>query len=275
MRLWIFSDTHLEMQPVRFPEAAPDGVDVIVDAGDLCAADDFAAWSQWLVERYNVPLIFVPGNHEYYVGQFQSGLGRSFGGDKREMQRVAELSRAWQQRVHVLDDEAVILGGVRFVGGTLWTDFGFDEDPLRSYDDVVRENMRFAPSGMMDYVRIRTLQPRDVLDQHERTRDYLRTVLAAQQDGPTVVVTHHLPHPVVQPPVYRNEYGNAYFTCSARPFGDLLESGRGPDLWICGHSHHHHRARLGRTDLLLNPRGYAHRRDEMANGFFWEFTVDV
>src|SRR5919106_314252 len=66
MKLWIWSDLHLEMQDIPLPERAPDGVDVIVCAGDLCYAPHLGRRAFDIVHRYDLPLVFVPGNHEFY-----------------------------------------------------------------------------------------------------------------------------------------------------------------------------------------------------------------
>lgn len=279
MRLWIWSDTHGELQHPAYPERAPAGVDVLVIAGDLAHAEEVEFVLENLAGRYGIPIVFVPGNHEFYVDDHRSGMDRGIGRDRRRMSRISEASRAWTAPVYVLDDNAAVIGGVRFLGGTLWTDFGFDgiaedEEPL-PYDIIVHENMRLAPRTMSDYAAIPRLDAATVLQMHETTRDYLRADLARPHDGPTVVVTHHVPHPIAQPEAYRHSGGNGFFACSERPFGDLLASGHGPDLWVYGHSHHSHRARLGRTDFVINPLGYLARRDERENGFRWDVTADV
>ena len=65
MKLWIWSDLHLELQTPIFPEAAPHA-DMRVCAGDLCRADALCDAARWIIERYRLPMVFVPGNHEFY-----------------------------------------------------------------------------------------------------------------------------------------------------------------------------------------------------------------
>jgi hypothetical protein len=121
MRLWTWSDLHLEMQEIALPSAAPDGVDAIVCAGDLSYAPDIEQHAFDIVHRYGVPLIFVPGNHEFYGGVRPP---RTKPSDHLLMKKAAQASRSsWAQPFHVLDDDTVELGGARFLGGTLWTDF--------------------------------------------------------------------------------------------------------------------------------------------------------
>jgi predicted phosphodiesterase len=276
MRLWIWSDVHLEMQSVQLPDRAPAGADVLVIAGDLAHADEVAFELEYLVGRYELPIVFVPGNHEFYVDRNRSGLDRGVEADRRRMQRTNELSQGWARPVHVLDDSEVVIDGIRFLGATLWTDFAFDRDAEAdgySPEEIAVENMKFARMAMQDYHRIPGLDAAAVLAMHRTSRAFLCRELAQDFAGPTIVVSHHVPHPAGEPPIYRNEPGNGYFTNSAGAFGEILEAGRGPDLWIYGHTHYPADVEIGRTRLLCNPHGYRGRED--GNGFSWEKVADV
>jgi hypothetical protein len=61
------------------------------------------------------PVIFVPGNHEFYADVLSSGLANM---------RVAAAGT----NVHALDCDEAMIGGVRFLGCTLWTDFALRID---------------------------------------------------------------------------------------------------------------------------------------------------
>ena len=148
MKLWIWSDLHLEMQGVALPPMAPHGVDAIVCAGDLSYACDLERHAREIVNRYGVPLIFVPGNHEFYS---RYSLLRTKPSDHLVMKEAAKASISWRQRLHVLDDCVIEIDGVRFVGGTLWTDFRMD---LADEADLPRR-MRSAVAQLADFSRIR------------------------------------------------------------------------------------------------------------------------
>ncbi|WP_353645076.1 hypothetical protein [Mesorhizobium sp. WSM2239] len=101
-----------------------------------------------IVHRYDLPLIFVPGNHEFYWG---GSTARSKPSDHRLMKEAAEASKSWSQRLVLLDDDAAEIGGVRFVGGTLWTDFRMG---LEKEADI-RPRMMAAPKQLADFSQIR------------------------------------------------------------------------------------------------------------------------
>ncbi|WP_316234270.1 metallophosphoesterase [Bradyrhizobium sp. SZCCHNR1098] len=97
------------MADIKPIEALP-GVDVVVVAGDVCegVVNGFARLREIVAE--GVPIIMVMGNHEYY---------------HRTLPTELKLARAEAARfgVDLLENDAVVLGGVRFAGATLWTDY--------------------------------------------------------------------------------------------------------------------------------------------------------
>lgn len=272
MRLWIWSDLHLELQNIAFSERAPEA-DAIVCAGDLCHADALGDHAQGLIERYGLPMVFVPGNHEFYSpGKFP----RTKPADHLLMKQAAEASRSWRHRLHLLDDDVIELGGVRFIGGTLWTDFRMD---LKDEADLPRR-MLSAPSQLADFSLIRLgdgtrLTPQVMLGFHGLTRGYIERQLAIPFAGKTVVVTHHLPHPDCTPAVYRGMETNHLFACSREAFEDVLNSEVAPALWVCGHTHHASDLHVGRTRIVCNPHGYVRVRSEWRNGFRGNLVIDT
>ncbi len=273
MKLWIWSDLHLEQQNPTFLDRAPEA-DLIICAGDLCHADQLEQWAQWLIERYGLPILFVPGNHEFYSGG--ASPRRTKRTDHLLMKKVAKASRSWRYPFHILDDSFVEVGGVRFVGGTLWTDFTMN---LKDDDHFVWR-MESAPAQLADFSRIRLgegrrLTPSDMIDLHRLTHGFIERQLAIPFEGKTVVVSHHLPHPDCTPLAYRDRETNYLFACGKEAFEDVLHSDAAPALWVCGHTHHPNDITVGRTRIVCNPMGYLSIPSERANGFRWDLVVDT
>ena len=72
--------------------------------------------------------------------------------------------------------------------------------------------------------------------------------------GPTVVVTHHAPHPASLP---RADADLRW--CDASDLSDLILD-RGPDVWVHSHVHHASDYRMGRTRVVFNARGHIEER---------------
>src|SRR3954471_5533967 len=111
------SDLHLEGQPNFVPTAAPDA-DLLVLAGDVgsyqhgsrLAESDFGLARFSPRNGWPVPVLFVPGNHEYDALDFDETHARL-------RETCDRLGITWLER------EVLVAGDVRFVGTTLWADF--------------------------------------------------------------------------------------------------------------------------------------------------------
>lgn len=240
MRLRVFSDLHTEFE--RF-DPPPVEADVVVLAGDIGTKTHGLTWA---LKAFDVPVVYVPGNHEFYGGATPHLVHKL-------------KAMAAGTHVHVLDEDAVVIGGVRFLGATLWTDFQLFGRARRDDSGEV------ARAQMNDYRRIRTspafskLTPRAVSNMHLRARAWLSTQLSMSTREPTVVVTHHAPGMFSIPLHHRGDLLSAAY---ASDLSSLLD-GRAA-VWIHGHTHHAIDIDVNGTRVVSNQRGYP---DEPAGGF--------
>lgn len=241
MKLHILSDLHLEFdrdqpwQPVRDLD-----FDVLVLAGDICV---HTHGLDWAIRNYpDKPVIYVIGNHEYY--------GAELHGLHREIMARAASARSEGFDVHVLDNEAIEIGGERFLGSTLWTDY-----QLFGRGSEMGFAMNEARRYMNDHTVIRCaplphFTPAQALDLHILARSWLTHELNKPFAGKTVVVTHHLPSRRSVAPRFAHQVLSAAF---ASDLDRLVEQA---DLWIHGHTHDNFDYRLGKCRVVCNPRGY-------------------
>lgn len=208
--------------------------DVVVLAGDIGLGTQGIEYARTLKKS----VVIIPGNHEFYHREMASTLN--------------DLANAASGDVHLLLDSETVIGGVRFVGGPLWTDFMLCGVYERWYAEQA------ALRGISDFQVIgnghRKLLPEDVKLMHEHCKERIRKVLDTPFNGKTVVVTHFLPHPrsIAHKYRYREmERFNAYY-CSKL---DLS----GADLWLHGHTHESCDYVEGTTRVVCNPRGYRHQ----------------
>lgn len=223
---------------------------MVVLAGDIHLGDKGIAWAR---HHFSKPVVYVPGNHEFY---------------KHNLTTLPAKLRAAaaDSPVQVLMDEAIVIGGVRFLGATLWTDFALDgQSP---------EAMRAAQQEMTDYKKIRIgtayhrARPVDTRAAHLKSRDFLKAALAKPFDGPTVVVSHHAPSPLSVSEEYQG-------TVLSAAYASQLETLFGPavNLWLHGHMHHNCDYLLHGTRVACNPRGYAPK--DLNPGFVADFVVSL
>jgi len=242
MKIHLVSDLHMEFAPI---ELTNPGADTLILSGDILTAEYFhrskaspyalvaRAWIRWfedLCAQYN-HVVYVLGNHEHYKYNFYETADLL----KRVLEHIPNL--------HILDNETVLLDGVKFFGSTLWTDF----DGSMYKQEVVR-------SGMNDYKLItgrtyRKLVPAETYSYHTKAKQ------AFHGTGATVFVGHHAPSYKSIHPKYE-KYGplNAGY---ASHMDSFIEAHPEIKLWTHGHVHSSFDYHIGGTRIIANPRGYA------------------
>lgn len=253
MKLNILSDLHLGQG-----ELAPSAndADVVVLAGDIARPEQAVAWASQLRK----PVLYVPGNHEYYGG--------SIDGAAAQLEHLCAGTG-----IRVLNNRAQLIGNVRFLGSTLWTDFMLFGDGERR-QAAMDEGSRF----MRDFSRIRLEEasqalftPLDSASLFQRHAAWLADELAKPHDGPTVVITHHAPSPASIHPRFAGSPINACFVSDAQ----YLLDGSRAQLWIHGHTHDSFDYVVKGTRVVCNPRGYARNAVNENAAFDPDFMVQV
>jgi Icc-related predicted phosphoesterase len=246
MKLLILSDLHLEHGsrwaiPGQFPP-----YDVAIFAGDIAGSPREAvhilAATPVLAGR---PLIYVPGNHEFY-------------GDEIETRLAVGRAVAADMNIGLLDRSSAVVDGVRFIGATLWTDYGLFGEELR--DDC----MAAAARWLSDHRLIKRrgdngsvlFKPSDALARHRDDLEFIASELAAPFAGKTVVVTHHGPHPLSVVAQFKNDMLTPAFVSDLTA---TIECGK-PELWVHGHTHASFDYRVADTRIVCNPKGYGPSR---------------
>lgn len=236
MRIRILSDLHLESRlPWRWPDDRGD-YDLVVVAGDIessCTGAVEALAGLRLA-------VFVPGNHEHFGHILQ---------DNVEAGRAAARGTS----IAFLARDVAIVDGVRFIGATLWTDY--------SLFRTAKPSMIYAGQTLDDHKLIRyreqsghvaRFMPWHTRAEHLVDLEFIAAALATPHDGPTVVVTHHLPSIRSIAPKFASSALNPAFASDL----DHLILQHQPALWIHGHTHEACDYWLGATRVICNPRGY-------------------
>lgn len=239
MKVHLLSDLHNEFQPYAVDRQTVDSdADVVVLAGDIGVGDEAIHWIAYNMPK-GVPVIFVPGNHEYYRGDLVKTLDN--------MRIAVDEYNHLGYQIFLLHNQAVNVGDVQFFGATLWTDYALTGNvPLAMFD---------AESRMNDY-RVITrngnrIGAQTLLEEHNLSREALMD--AVYTGAKTVVVTHHAPCELSVHPRYRSE---GHLNASYASRLDYLFQDNVP-LWVHGHTHDSFDYTVGSTRVVCNPRGYA------------------
>jgi hypothetical protein len=253
MKMQIFSDLHAGVAPIKPITVAKD-VDIVVVPGDVAEGAQNAFSTLRGIVREAVPIIFTMGNHEYY---------RRF----LEEELASARALAPDFNIHLLENDCIVVGGVRFAGASLWTDyrlFGDHNAPAA---------MHAARAGMNDHRLIgwkrdpwARFRPQEAALLHAASRAFFLETFATPFDGAaTVAVSHHAPHVGSIPPRYASDILSAAFVCTLLDELDHHRGGLGrhpgatpkaPDFWIHGHVHDSADYFVGATRVIANPHGY-------------------
>lgn len=242
MKISIFSDLHLEFTDFKPPAVQPD---LVVLAGDISVRSRGVLWAN---ETFDCPVLYVCGNHEFYKSHIDREL--------------TKMRQAAAPHVHVLDNQVIVIGGVRFLVATGWTDY----TSTGNYQVA----MRVCAEWMSDFKRIRIgddfrkLRPTDLIARNIAARAFLSEELSKDFDGKTVVITHHCPIEQVAGDGHEGHLGAAYYN----QWHDLISLA---DAWVFGHTHHSVDEVVSGCRLVSNPKGYPGER----TGFLPDFTIEI
>jgi len=247
MKLHILNDLHIEFED--FVPPATDA-DVVVLAGDIGVGMDGLRWTEARFPDRSV--IYVPGNHEFY---------------HHDLTLIGDLKAQSLDNIHVLNNNRVVIDGVRFLGSILWTDFALFGEADRFFA------MQQARQHMTDFSIIQNggqrFTPEDAIYLHTASRDWLAAMLAEPFDGKTVVVTHHAPSSQSVHPRYASDLLTPAFASNLE---NLTEGDRAA-LWIHGHMHESYDYEIYGSRVVCNPRGYS--PDALNPDFMPDLVVEV
>lgn len=240
MKLRILSDLHMEFRSFEPPAVEADAV---ILAGDIGSGTNGICWASKHFKDKGKPIIYVPGNHEFYGW---------------------DMVRWTDEAVRVAGEEGVILGScsstllekegetpVRVLAATLWTDFelfGFESAEACG---------KASEACLYDYRAIQK-HGESIRWNHTRTihileRQWLEArAREAKAAGEKVVVaTHHAPSLQSAASRFKTDIVTGAFASNLESFAKEYV-----DLWIHGHMHNNSWYNIGNCLVVANPRGY-------------------
>ena len=249
MKIQVLSDLHLEFEGPNYKRFIglldPEGIDVLVLAGDICADKQIVDVMSALCKKYeHADVVYVHGNHEFY------------GSNRASVVLSTQAALKQNANLHWLDCQAKVIRGQRFVGAPLW----FIDDG---------EN-QLLEGFMNDFFVIDSLK-HWVYNENLRATNFIE----GNVDQNDVVITHHLPSNMSVASRFSASDLNRFFVCDMEKFIRR----RGPKLWIHGHTHDEfdyeipHDLTTDVTRVVCNPRGYW--PDDLNPGFVTEKVIEI
>lgn len=226
------SDLHVEeylAEGLKVPFRVHPQADLLILAGDI----DRGLQGMDFVRALDVPTLYVPGVLEH------AGL---------EPEVAAPLMKLDSSRtkVRVLQNDAVVLNGIRFLGTTLWPNFGppsLPGEPEQVGLAVAMENY----GSLQDDGKPMTYE--GLWARHQAAVAWLSQRLEKPFDGPTVVISHHLPHPQSIP---RQGAGDPFASPNRTRLTELMKF---VDYWLHGNAHMACDYRIRDCRVICNPVG--------------------
>lgn len=248
MRIQIISDLHQEFGST---ELCFDNSDVVILAGDVNLGTKGVEWIKSKIP--DKPVIYVLGNHEYYKGAYPKTL-----------YKIKEAAQG--SNVFVLENSFVDIGGIRFHGATLWTDFSIFGNAME-YGMLCQPKMNDYKMIKRDpsYSKLRTV---DTFKIHQFSKLWLQESLENSKGLKNIVVSHHAPSIQSVPENYKEDPLTSAYASNLEEL--IIE--HHPLYWIHGHIHTPCRYKLGQTEVICNPHGYI---DEKYNGYDKELIIEV
>lgn len=232
MKLHILSDLHNEFELYKPHDV---DADVVILAGDI---DIHGRAINWAKQTFpDTPVIYVLGNHEYYSDTYPDLL-----------ERIS--ADAKDSNVHVLENDHIKIGGIHFLGCTLWTDFMLFGNEATAMITAQRcmNDFKVIHLGTQN----KRLSPHDTLLMHSDALDWLRSTITEYKNEPIVIVTHHAPSAGSIAERYSRDQLSAAFASGL----DYFVKDSKAILWVHGHTHNAADYRIGDTRIVCNPRGY-------------------
>lgn len=276
MKIQLLSDLHLECfkKNLEYPQISKTDADTVVLAGDIGEGLTGVEYAIEQSIQLNKDIIYVPGNHEYY--------GQNMAVFKKQL-----FNSTKGTQVHLLDNSSIVINGIRFIGATLWTNFGNGN----------KELMKSAFMRINDYRTIRATQwwgkrnryelgvrrirhsdisvgyflPETAFDEHKQSIEYLKQELDKSFNGKIVVVTHHAPswksiEELVTSKLafeekrwvsrLKDDFGIVYVAGYASNLNSFIAKySKNINLWLHGHTHVKLDYELCGIRIVSNPSG--------------------
>lgn len=250
MKIAIHSDLHTE-----FGHGFPKGFledkdfDVLVLAGDFSNVDVIEPYLQEVRSMTDKPILFVPGNHDFY--------SKSMPFDEALIYMVSVCEKF---DIEFMYQDCVEINGVRFVGCTGWPNMKATKGYVDEWDKIV------VKKSISDFHWIKNWSVDRMLEEAEEDYKWLRCVLSTPHPK-TVVITHYPPSFLLDSGHFPISSLTNYFY---NDYPEFFETENKPKAWIYGHTHFSINREINGVQCYSNQLGYKGERTEYSPNYIVE-----
>ena len=248
MKISLADDLHLEFDPT-FRLYNTENTDVLILAGDICVIDHLNRGdnSPYTLNKMEYTDFFrtcsrewdkvfvVAGNHEYYYGYI----------DTYPTFYKEYLSQF--ENITFLNNTSEDYDGVRFVGGTLWTNMDNYNPITEMMIEQYMNDFRII-NWQKNYRRFRATDAERLFEE-----TLIRFNDLIDLNTKTVVITHHAPSGLSIHPKYSGDKFNGGYKSDLE---DWIRVRPNISLWCHGHVHNPVDYMIDNTRVICNPKGY-------------------
>lgn len=250
------------------PPLDTDSKSILLVNGDLACITKIERITNFfsLVASRFRHVIYVLGNHEHYHGNIHT----------TENKIREALSPFPNITVAGNSVRTISFDGVLFVACTLWTDYGkktFRVDEIRNYISCGINDHQLIKFTQSDGTE-RKYHPDDGALIHSDNLIDIEQALV-MHDGPTVVLTHHLPSFSCVSPRFTINHSDRMMTHAFASELDWLINKCTPSHWFFGHTHDPFDFMMGDTRLICNPVGYPNENNAFRSRYNPTLVIEL
>lgn len=211
-------------------------------------------------------VIYVLGNHEHYNGNIHT------------TETIIRNALAEFPNITIAGNtvKTISFDGVLFIACTLWTDYGkktFRVDEIRSHISCGINDHQLVKITQSDGTT-RKFHPDDGALIHADSLIDIECAVTTH-DGPTVVLTHHLPSFSCVSPRFTVSHTDRIMTHAFASDLDWLITKCKPTFWLFGHTHDPFDLTIGETRLVCNPVGYPNENNQFRNKYNPTLVIEL
>lgn len=230
MKIAIHSDLHMEFWRLSPEFLSNQDFDILILAGDITTSKKFMYHLKDIRDLVPVekPIIFVPGNHDYYGTSIEDG--------REHFKYVCDFLK-----INYLDRSIFEFGGYRFIGVTGWSTM----DSVSYTDEIGLIGLK---SQISDFGYITKHTPWKMVQEGKKDKEFVQHVI----NDHSIVISHFCP--IVSGFTGRFPISNLtnYFY---NDWSEIFERNNHL-LHVYGHTHSNICQRVDGIRCISNQRGY-------------------